>query len=75
MGNENNGMLLVEASVEDLIEELHRRHDAVLVVVTRLHPTQSDTQQSQTIYRGGYMNAVGLARWGLHDLLTTDDET
>ena len=57
-------------STDDLIDELCKRHDAILIIRDREHTDDAGQMDYQS--SGSMAAAIGLATWAKHELLKSD---
>jgi hypothetical protein len=59
--NSKNDMLLYEATMDEIVDELERRHQAFLVVVEKKSESNPRDNSTSTYWHGGTNAALGMA--------------
>ncbi len=63
---------LTLTSVDDMIQEIQRRHDSILVVTNKI--LDKDEDETIVVYNGGRASCIGLAVYAKEFILNDIDE-
>lgn len=70
MSETESGLSLEFATTDQILDELGRRYPHVLLAFTAMpHDSLSNTTDTDVVYRGGFIPAIGLAVYAQYEFL------